>query len=65
LWFSLLLPAERQGRAGAINDLLLANLEMAWTLRVPLLRHIHPSIIIFAYNDIDRQNLVFHNANLF
>jgi predicted nucleotidyltransferase len=57
-------------RVGAINDLLLAvekkyGLEVAWTLRVPLLRHIHPPIIIFAYHDIDWHDIVFHNRNLF
>ena len=59
-----------KARVSAINDLLFAiekkyGLEVAWTLRVPMLRHIHPPIIIFAYNDIDWRNLAFHNANLF
>jgi len=59
-----------KARIADINDLLFAiekkySLEVAWTLRVPLLRHIHPPIIVFAYNDIDWQNVVFHNANLF
>jgi predicted nucleotidyltransferase len=59
-----------RSRVGAINDLLLAVekkycLEVAWTLRVPLLRHIHPPIIIFAYHEIDWHNVTFHNTNLF
>ena len=59
-----------KARVGGINNLLRQiekkySLEVAWTLRVPILRHIHPPIIIFAYHDIDWHNLVFHNANLF
>jgi len=59
-----------KARVGGINDLLRAvekkyALEVAWTLCVPILRHIHPPIIIFAYHDIDWHHLAFHNANLF
>lgn len=59
-----------KAEAAGMTDLLLAiekkyGLEVTWTLRVPLLRHIHPPVIIFEYNDIDWHNIVFHNANLY
>ena len=52
-----------------INKMLLEleskfDLEVAWTLRVPLLRHIHPPIIIFEYFDLNWESIYFKNINL-
>jgi predicted nucleotidyltransferase len=52
-----------------INKILLEleseyDLEVAWTLRVPLLRYIHPPIIIFEYSDLYWESICFNNSNL-
>ena len=52
-----------------INELLIAidkkhRLDVSWTLRVPLLRHIHPPIIILGYREINWASGVFDNPNL-
>lgn len=52
-----------------INEMLVAidkkhRLDVSWTLRVPLLRHIHPPIIIFGYREINWERGVFDNPNL-
>lgn len=55
--------------AAGINEMLIAidkkyRLDVSWTLRVPLLRHIHPPIIIFGYREINWESGVFDNPNL-
>lgn len=56
-------------KVAGINKLLLEleseyDLDVAWTLRVPLLRHIHPPIIIFEYFDLNWESIYFKNPNL-
>jgi hypothetical protein len=65
-------PFERgvqKEEVAGINQMLLEleseyDLEVAWTLRVPLLRHIHPPIMVFAYADLNWETIWFNNANL-
>jgi predicted nucleotidyltransferase len=40
------------------------EIEVAWTLRVPFLRQIHPPIMIFEYNDLNWRKIYFNNPHL-
>ena len=59
----------RKEKVAGINTTLLKlereyDLDVAWTLRVPLLRHIHPPIIIFEHSDLIWESISFSNPHL-